>query len=320
MPRPTDAREEGVNVPPSSEPAQTTWAERLKEVVLGPKELGEAKVTRALFALNVLVYLACVVHARSPRAFLQVPQDTMLLFGANLASLTVGDHRLESLLASCFLHFDILHLTFNMIALRSVGPFVERSVGPARYFPLVLGSGIVGAVASALVGWTATERLSAGASGAICGIIGAAAVLGYRTQGPRGPLTTSMARWLGATMVLGVVAHFDNWAHGGGAVAGALLAASWRRGYTYSRRAQALVIGACSALVLATAITVVYRDVTDRYLFMGIDDRLRVAEQALAMGRCDIAREAATRALRLSRRDRVSVEVATRILGRCEGK
>ena len=80
-------------------------------------------------------------------------------------------------------------------ARRALGLLV-LSVRPVRFFPLFLMTGVVGSAASALVGWTATERLSAGASGAICGVIGAAAVLGYRTQGARGPLTTSMARWL----------------------------------------------------------------------------------------------------------------------------
>ena len=299
------------------EDQRETFAERLREVLLGPKDLEEATVTRGLVLLSVGVYAACVLFSFSPRAILQIPQDTMLLFGANLASLTVGDRRLESLLASVFLHFDVIHLTFNMIALRSVGPFVERSVGKARYFPLLLGSGIVASATSALVGWTATERLSAGASGAICGIIGAAAVLGYRTQGPKGPVTTAMAKWLAATMLLGFVARFDNWAHGGGAVAGALLAASWRRGVTHDEKRVSLVVGACVLALVGTAGAVAYRDLTDRYLFLGIDERLRVAEQALATNRCDVAVEAADRALRLGRRDPVAVDVATRIRRRC---
>lgn len=303
---------------PAKDAERATWASRAKELLFGPPELSEAKVTRALVALCLVAYAACVIHARTPRAILVVPQETMLLFGANLASLTVGDRRFESLLASCFLHFDFLHLSFNIVALRSVGPYVERSVGPARFFPLVLGAGIAGSVMSALVGWTATERLSAGASGAICGIMGAAAVLGYRTQGPRGPLTTQMAVWLVVTMALGTVAHFDNWAHGGGALAGALVAASWRRGYTYGKRAERVVVGACLLLVVGTAARVVQRDLTDRYLLLGMDERLRIAEHALALGRCDTAREAATRALRLGRRDRVAVDVATRVLRRCE--
>lgn len=299
----------------TAEPA--TWAARAKEIVLGPPELEGATITRAIVLISIVAYVACVVHARSARAILVVPQETMLVFGANLASLTVGDRRFEALLASCFLHFDILHLAFNVVALRSVGPFVERSVGPARFFPLVLGAGIAGSVASALVGWTATERLSAGASGAICGIMGAAAVLGYRTQGIRGPLTTRMAVWLAVTIALGTVARFDNWAHGGGAIAGALVAASWRRGFTYEKRTERVVVGACFALVALTALRVAQRDVTDRYLLLGIDERLRIAENALALGRCDVAREAATRALRLGRRDRVAVDVATRVLARC---
>ncbi len=310
----TDA---SVNAKP---PEAVPWSVRAREVLLGSRELRDAPVTRAIVLVNVLVFVACAVHARSVAAIAQMPQETMLVFGANLASLTVGDGRVEALLASCFLHFDILHIGFNMMSLRSVGPFVERSVGPARYFPLVLISGVVGSAASALVGWTATERLSAGASGAICGVIGAAAVLGYRTQGLRGPLTTSMARWLAIIVALGFIAHFDNAAHIGGAVAGAVLAASWRRGYNYSPRGQALVVGGCIALMAVTGATVAWRDLTDRYLFLGIDDRLRVAEEALAMGRCDVAREAAQRALRLGRRDRVTVQVAGRVIQRCEGR
>lgn len=303
--------------PPEAEP---TLGSRARELVLGSRELRDAPVTRAIVALNVLVFVACAAHARSIGAVAQMPQETMLVFGANLASLTVGDGRVEALLASCFLHFDILHIGFNLMSLRSVGPFVERSVGPARYFPLFLMTGVVGSAASALVGWTATERLSAGASGAICGVIGAAAVLGYRTQGLRGPLTTSMARWLAIIVALGFIARFDNAAHIGGAVAGAVIAASWRRGYSYSPRGQALVLGACVALLLATAGAVAWRDLTDPYLFLGSDDRLRIAEGALAEGRCDVAREAATRALRLGRRDRVTVEVAGRVLARCQGR
>jgi rhomboid protease GluP len=297
-----------------------SWGERLKELVVGPRELRDAPVTRAIVILNVLVFVACIVYSRDPRAALRMPEETMLVFGANLASLTVGDGRVESLVASCFLHFDLLHVGFNLMSLRSVGPFVERSVGPSRYFPLFLISGIVGSAASALVGWTATERLSAGASGAICGIIAAAAVLGYRTQGLKGPLTTSMGRWLGIIVVLGFVAHFDNAAHIGGAVAGGLIAASWRRGYQYSKTAEKVVVGACVAVLLATVVGVPARNLTDKYLFLGVDERLRLAEDAMALGHCTEAREAATRALRLGRRSQVTVEVAGRVIEGCRGR
>lgn len=293
---------------------------RAREFVVGSEELREAPVTRFLVAVNVILFLLCVAHARSLGAVLKMPPDTMLLFGANLATLTVGDGRIESLVASCFLHFDLLHIGFNVMALRSVGPFVERSVGPARYFPLFLASGIVGSAASALVGWTTTERLSAGASGAICGVIAAAMILGYRTEGPKGPLTTAMARWLGLIVLLGFVARFDNAAHIGGAVAGVALAASWRRGYQYSRVGQRLVVGACLALLTASAGVLVGRNTSDPYLFMSVDGRLEAAANALAVGRCGEAREAASRALRLGRRDPVAVSVANRIITQCQGR
>jgi hypothetical protein len=96
-----------------------------------------------------------------------------------------------------------------------------------------------------------------------------------------------------------------------------LLAASWRRGVTHDEKRVSLVVGACVLALVGTAGAVAYRDLTDRYLFMGIDERLRVAEQALATNRCDVAVEAADRALRLGRRDPVAVDVATRIRLRC---
>jgi hypothetical protein len=62
------------------------------------------------------------------------------------------------------------------------------------------------------------------------------------------------------------------------------------------------------------------RNLTDKYLFLGVDERLRLAEDAMALGHCTEAREAATRALRLGRRSQVTVEVAGRVIEGCRGR
>jgi len=62
---------------------------------------------------------------------------------------------------------------------------------------------------------------------------------------------------------------------GAGMLAGALLAASWRRGVTHDEKRVSLVVGACVLALVGTAGAVAYRDLTDRYLFLGIDERLR---------------------------------------------
>src|SRR5262249_50316108 len=155
-------------------------------VAVPEDDLATAPLTRALIVANVAIFVVQLLVSRSRAGLVAMPEPAMLAFGANYAPFTVGDLRVETLVTSCFLHFSAMHLAFNMYALRQVGPFVERSVGPARFLPMFVVTGIVGSAASALLGWfTHPERLSAGASGAICGVIGAAMVLDGRTEGWR---------------------------------------------------------------------------------------------------------------------------------------
>jgi rhomboid protease GluP len=278
-----------------SEPSPSL-VDRAKHLVLGD-DTGPTPVTNVIVALNLGIYGIMALYSRSTTALLAMPEGSMKLFGANVALFTVGDKRLETLVTSCFLHFSLLHLGFNMVALRQVGPFVERSVGPARFLPLYIVSGVLGSVTSALYGWKFNAgQISAGASGAICGVIGAAMVLGVRTQGIRGPLAMGMARWLAGIVVLGLLARFDNAAHIGGAVAGAAIAALWQRGRTYSRAAEIVVIGVMALVTVGSAAAVYWRDTRDPYVFQDEDARRRAAQHFMVRGQCDKARVALARA------------------------
>jgi rhomboid protease GluP len=226
--------------------------------------------------------------------------------GGNDSLFTIADTRLETLVTSCFLHGSIIHLGFNLLALWQVGPFLERAVGRARFLPLYLGAGILGSAFSAIGGRLFGASLSIGASGAICGLIGAVLVLGARTQGWRGPLARQMAGWLACLFVLGLaknlqggVVQVDNAAHIGGALGGVIVAAAWRRGVTYRVRTQNLMVGACIALVVGSAITVYVRDRTDPYLFMDFDERADAALRHARSGHCDEADTALKRARQL---------------------
>ena len=130
--------------------------------------------------------------------------------------------------------------------------------------------------------------------------------LGRRTQGWRGPLARQMAGWLAFLFVLGLaknlqggMVQIDNAAHIGGALGGVIVAATWRRGVTYSEHAQRIIVGACIAVVLARGLTVYVRDRTDPYLFMTFNERLDAASRAARSGRCDEAERAMKRAERL---------------------
>lgn len=284
--------------------------------------------TRALVALNVLVYLGMVVYSRTPVAALRVPPRTLLVFGANSPIFTVAESRFETLLSSCFLHGSLLHIAFNLLVLWRVGPFLEREVGAARYVPLYLVSGVVGSAVSALYGYLTDGVMSVGASGAVCGIVGGVLVLGLRTEGKDSPLARGMARWLAVTLLLGLVSRLDagpigridNAAHVGGAIGGAFVAALWRRGLVYSARTRALVLGTSVVVVLAAGAAVALRDVRDPFVLMGREERLQAAATALWEGRCRDAEVALARARKLDPRSADVAELERQLLRRCAGR
>lgn len=80
----------------------------------------------------------------------------------------------QELFTSMFLHFGIDHLASNMIVLIAVGLPLEKLIGPVRFGIIYLVSGLAGNVLSmALELRTGLFAVSAGASGAVLGLMGA---------------------------------------------------------------------------------------------------------------------------------------------------
>lgn len=132
------------------------------------------------------------------------------------------------LLASAFLHANFMHLAFNMAALLTFGPLLEKLLGAPRYVVLYVASALAGSLASA---WLSSAGMSVGASGAIWGLMAAGVAL---TIWPRGLLPSevlSTARQQAIIpLALNIMYSFqpgiDVHAHfGGGALGFALMAA-----------------------------------------------------------------------------------------------
>jgi rhomboid protease GluP len=290
-----------------------------------------APVTAALFAANIGIFAAQVALAGDLRFALGSDDrgrwDYILRWlGANASLWTIADSRFETLVTSVFLHASILHLALNLVLLYQVGRIVERSIGSARFFPLYLAAGIVGSAASAIWGRFFGQAVSVGASGAICGLVGAAIVIGLRTEGVKSELSRVMMVWLGVLLLIGVVKHLrgdvvqvDNAAHVGGALAGMIVSATWERGYAYSARGRAAILAACVALVLASGLVVYVRDRTDPYLFLDVEGRTRVALEALGAHRCDRAHSAIRRAMSMDRKNRALQALDDEIAQECAG-
>ena len=182
----------------------------------------EVPVTSALLAANVLI-AAIMALVYGDTADL----GALIDFGANVKSATAaGDW--WRLVSANFLHVGLLHLALNMYGLWVLGRLVEQFHGHTRMAVVYMGAGVCGAAASVWFGGPAT---SAGASGAIFGLLGAAvAELGlHRKHYPR--------RWSSAllgNLIFLAVANvgiglmypmIDQSAHLGGLAAGTVLGA-----------------------------------------------------------------------------------------------
>ena len=79
------------------------------------------------------------------------------------------------LLTSAFTHRDITHLAFNMVSLYNVGSFVEYYFGKGYFLLLYFGSMILGKLLALTIRHNNRQDylMSMGASGAICGVLGA---------------------------------------------------------------------------------------------------------------------------------------------------
>ena len=98
----------------------------------------------------------------------------LALFGPAVAS---GEW--YRLVTSGFVHYGIFHLGFNMLLLYRFGVMLESVLGPIAFLALYLASALGGSFGAVLLSPTA---LTAGASGAVFGLVGATAV-GLRRRG-----------------------------------------------------------------------------------------------------------------------------------------
>ena len=128
-----------------------------------------ALVTKALIAVNVLVYLVNLAQGSS------INQVSGSLFAKwALYAPALADGEWYRLITSTFLHAGLIHLGFNMFVLWYVGSPVEQAIGRGRFLALYIVSGLAGSAGAVIV---SPDAVTVGASGAIFGVLGAALVL-----------------------------------------------------------------------------------------------------------------------------------------------
>lgn len=186
-------------------------------------------VTRLLLALNVLIFLGLAAYGGT----FMIPGRLALRFGA-LYRGALANQEYWRLAATGFLHFSPMHLLFNMMCLGAWGAVVERRVGTA-WFVLVYGASLLGgSLVSVLT--EPGNPVTAGASGAIAGLLGALLYLSLRRMVDYPLQNVAVTVALNVAFTYGVPGI--SWrAHLGGFAAGvlaclALEVAAWLAGRT----------------------------------------------------------------------------------------
>jgi membrane associated rhomboid family serine protease len=156
------------------------------------------------------------------------------------------------LISAGFLHFGILHIAFNMLLLFQLGNLLEPVVGRIR-FGLLYFASLLGGAAGVLV--LSPHELTGGASGAVFGLLGAAAVALW-LRGVN-PLSTG----IGTLIVLNLFITFtlpnvSIGGHLGGLIAGA--AAGWFVAAPKHRRVPVAVTYIAPLAVAVIALGIAY--------------------------------------------------------------
>ncbi len=191
---------------------------------------GWVSVTTMLLTMNVVLYLVSqlvwthLANDVMPTDYQGAAWNVALItLGANVPFL-VSSGEVWRLLTSVFLHGGLMHIGFNMWALLAVGPLVEEMYGSRKFLFMYILAGIGGSAGSWI--WRlGTWAPGIGASGALFGLIGIAMIWGWRRGGAMGAgIRGQMVQWAVYGLVMGLVFRFDNAAHLGGLITGALLA------------------------------------------------------------------------------------------------
>lgn len=177
-----------------------------------------APVTMVLIAINVIIFLIETAAGGSRDT------EVAVKFGAQYTPF-LQQKQYYRLLAAMFLHFGFMHLLFNMYALFNIGPTIERIFGSAKYLMIYLGAGIAGNLLTWFVETkTGTYRLSAGASGAVFGLMGAYLVLALMPSLRDYFNLRNILINIGINVAYGIQNRSINMiAHGGGLIGGAVI-------------------------------------------------------------------------------------------------
>jgi rhomboid protease GluP len=179
----------------------------------------------------VILYIAAYAIRPSPPSggimnLFSPSLEGNFIFGMSGRNPVFGFGRWWTVFTATWLHGGLLHIIFNMMAVRSLAPMVAELFGASRMIIIYVLAGVAGFTASSLAGlllgpiqFIGGGIYTVGASASIAGLIGAVFLYGHRTGSSA---AGEQARtWVMMLVIMGFMPlRVDNWAHLGGVVGG----------------------------------------------------------------------------------------------------
>jgi len=193
-------------------------------------------------------------------SFLGPSERALLRFGASGAIPVFVLGNWWTPLSASWLHAGLLHILFNMMGVRVIGPLTADVIGPARTVVIYVIAGVCGFLLSSvsaaflpplpLLGGGAP--LTIGASASMCGLIGA--LFHYGRSGGSSLIHSQATQWALMTLLYGLVMRgIDNYAHIGGFLGGYAVSAAFNP-MTRERGDHAIMAVVCLAASLLAVV------------------------------------------------------------------
>jgi rhomboid protease GluP len=193
-----------------------------------------------LYALTLIatIKLGGDISGGNPLNFMSPIDRVLYVFGASGGTPVFQGHQWWSVLSAGWLHGGLLHIVFNMFALRQIAPGTAELYGPGRMVIIYTAGSIAGFILSSVaavyfpyipllgggsLAAGAPYHITVGASASLAGLIGA--LLHYGRRGGSGMARAYASQYIFYMAIYGALLRaIDNYAHIGGFLGGYLAA------------------------------------------------------------------------------------------------
>jgi rhomboid protease GluP len=188
----------------------------------------------------------------------------LVIFGASGAVPVIGLGYWWTTLSATWLHGGLLHILFNMMWVRDIGPSTADVIGPSRTVIIYVVSGVCGFLLSSLAGaylppipLLRGASFTVGASASIFGLLGA--LVHYGRKSGSSLIHGQAKQWALILFIYGLVMPgIDNFAHAGGFLGGYAMSAVFNP-LTRERGDHLLIAAVCLLATFVAIVVSVYK-------------------------------------------------------------